>query len=73
VIQLIPGSQEVFRRFQEVNHMMKPPTALFHPAVLRPVLRRAIGLKRREAPRPQEAPARSAAGSATTSSISVTR
>jgi 2-polyprenyl-6-methoxyphenol hydroxylase-like FAD-dependent oxidoreductase len=73
VIRLIPGSQEVFRRFQEVNHMMKPPTALFHPAVLGPVLRQAIGLKRREVPRRQEAPARSAAGSATTSSITVTR
>jgi 2-polyprenyl-6-methoxyphenol hydroxylase-like FAD-dependent oxidoreductase len=42
VIQLIPGSPEVFRRFQEVNHMLKPATALFHPAVLGPVLRNAL-------------------------------
>jgi hypothetical protein len=46
VIRLIPQSQEVFRRFQEVNHMLKAPTALFHPAVLGPVLRQAFGPKR---------------------------
>jgi 2-polyprenyl-6-methoxyphenol hydroxylase-like FAD-dependent oxidoreductase len=71
VIQLIPGSQEVFRRFQEVNHMMKSPAALFHPAVLGPVLRRALGFGRRPSPQAQEAAARSAPGSATTSTISV--
>ena len=46
VIRLIPQSQEVFRRFQEVNHMLKTPTALFHPAVLGPVLRQAFGPRR---------------------------
>jgi len=60
VIRLIPGSQDVFRRFQEVNHMMKPPTALFHPAVLGPVLRQAFGPRRRARPQPQEAAARTA-------------
>ncbi len=69
VIQLIPGSQEVFRRFQEVNHMMKSPAALFHPAVLGRVLRQAFGPRRRAVP--QEAPARSAPGSAATSSFTV--
>ena len=43
VIRLIPQSQEIFRRFQEVNHMLKAPAALFHPAVLGPVLRQAFG------------------------------
>jgi 2-polyprenyl-6-methoxyphenol hydroxylase-like FAD-dependent oxidoreductase len=69
VIRLIPESQEVFRRFQEVNHMMKPPTALFHPAVLGPVLRRAFGPRRRPVPRPQEAPAGTA--DTTTSAVTV--
>jgi 2-polyprenyl-6-methoxyphenol hydroxylase-like FAD-dependent oxidoreductase len=67
VIRLIPGSQEVFRRFQEVNHMMKPPTALFHPAVLGPVLRQAFLPRRRAVPQAQEASVRSAPGSATAS------
>ncbi len=39
VIRLIPQSEMVFRRFQEVNHMLKSPAALFHPSVLGPVLR----------------------------------
>ncbi len=65
VIRLIPQSQEVFRRFQEVNHMMKSPAALFHPAVLGPVLRQAFGPRRRAVPQTLEAPARSATGSAT--------
>lgn len=52
VIELIPQSAEVFRRFQEVNHMLKPATALFHPAVLGPVLRQALrGAKKEEASR----------------------
>ncbi|HEY4572915.1 MAG TPA: 2-polyprenyl-6-methoxyphenol hydroxylase-like oxidoreductase, partial [Thermoanaerobaculia bacterium] len=42
VIRLIPQSQEVFHRFQEVNHMLKPAGALFHPAVSLPILRRAL-------------------------------
>jgi 2-polyprenyl-6-methoxyphenol hydroxylase-like FAD-dependent oxidoreductase len=71
VIQLIPENQEVFRRFQEVNHMMKSPAALFHPAVLGPVLLQAVGFKRRPAPQAQEAPARTAASSATTTTITV--
>jgi 2-polyprenyl-6-methoxyphenol hydroxylase-like FAD-dependent oxidoreductase len=43
VIQLIPGSAEVYRRFQEVNHMLKPAAALFHPAVALPILRQSVG------------------------------
>ena len=73
VIRLIPGSQEVFRRFQEVNHMMKSPAALFHPAVLGRVLRQALGLRPGTAVQTQEAPARGASGSATTSSVAVHR
>jgi 2-polyprenyl-6-methoxyphenol hydroxylase-like FAD-dependent oxidoreductase len=58
VIRLIPLHEEVFRRFQEVNHMLKSPAALFHPAVLRRVLRQAFGPRRVFVPKPQEAPAR---------------
>jgi 2-polyprenyl-6-methoxyphenol hydroxylase-like FAD-dependent oxidoreductase len=42
VFQLIPVNPEVYRRFQEVNHMLKGIEALFHPKVLGPVLRRAL-------------------------------
>ncbi len=42
VIQRIPGSAEVYRRFQEVNHMLKPAGALFHPAVSLPILRQSL-------------------------------
>ena len=42
VIQRIPESAETYRRFQEVNHMLKPAGALFHPAVSLPILGRAI-------------------------------
>jgi len=66
VIRLIPESQEVFRRFQEVNHMMKPPTALFRPAVLGPVLRQAFGPRRRAVPQAQAAPAADPTTSAVT-------
>ena len=31
VFQLISVNPEVYRRFQEVNHMLKGPEALFHP------------------------------------------
>jgi 2-polyprenyl-6-methoxyphenol hydroxylase-like FAD-dependent oxidoreductase len=57
VIHLIPVSAEVYRRFQEVNHMLKPAGALFHPAVLLPILRRTLGspLPRAVAPVPKEA------------------
>jgi hypothetical protein len=64
VIRLIPQHEEVFRRFQEVNHMMKSPAALFHPAVLRRVLRQAFG-PRPVYTRPKEAPARVPASTAT--------
>lgn len=58
VIRLIPTSEDVFHRFQEVNHMLKPPTALFHPAVLGQVLRQAFGGSRKQpAVQPQKAPA----------------
>jgi hypothetical protein len=69
VIQLIPQSQEVFRRFQEVNHMLKAPTALFHPAVLGPVLRQA--LRPRPAAKPAAAPARAPRRSSTTSTVAI--
>jgi 2-polyprenyl-6-methoxyphenol hydroxylase-like FAD-dependent oxidoreductase len=64
VIRLIPRSEEVFRRFQEVNHMLKSPAALFHPSVLGPVLRQAFG-PRRVVARPKEAPVRVPAATAT--------
>ena len=43
VIQAIPGSPETYRRFQEVNHMLKPAGALFHPVVSLPILLRSLG------------------------------
>jgi 2-polyprenyl-6-methoxyphenol hydroxylase-like FAD-dependent oxidoreductase len=46
VIQLIPDNVEVYHRFQEVNHMLKQAGALFHPAVLLPILRRCMGSPR---------------------------
>jgi hypothetical protein len=42
VFQRIPGSAEIYRRFQEVNHMLKPAGALFHPAVSLPILRQVL-------------------------------
>ncbi|HTG33223.1 MAG TPA: NAD(P)-binding protein [Thermoanaerobaculia bacterium] len=74
VIRLIPQSQEIFRRFQEVNHMIKAPTALFHPAVLGPVLRQAFGprrkgLKLQTAPAPARATSRQASTSTSTIAI----
>jgi 2-polyprenyl-6-methoxyphenol hydroxylase-like FAD-dependent oxidoreductase len=71
VIRLIPRSETVFRRFQEVNHMLKSPAALFHPSVLGPVLRQAFG-PRRVAAGPKEAPARVPA-STTTSTVTIHR
>jgi len=70
VIQLIPKSEEVFRRFQEVNHMLKAPTALFHPAVLGPVLRQAFGPKAR-VPKPEKAPARAPQATGSTSTVAI--
>jgi 2-polyprenyl-6-methoxyphenol hydroxylase-like FAD-dependent oxidoreductase len=70
VIRLIPQSQDVFRRFQEVNHMLKAPTALFHPAVLGPVLRQAFGPKRPVAGRAETARAPRQAA-ATTSTVAI--
>ncbi len=58
VIQLIPQSEEVFRRFQEVNHMLKSPAALFHPKVLGPVLRLAFGGQKVPVAKVKEVPAR---------------
>jgi 2-polyprenyl-6-methoxyphenol hydroxylase-like FAD-dependent oxidoreductase len=59
VFQLIPESPDVFRRFQEVNHMLKGPEALFHPAVLAKVLRRALFPKSapKASPKEHRAPA----------------
>lgn len=71
VIRLIPRSEDVFRRFQEVNHMLKSPAALFHPSVLGPVLRQAFG-PRRVVARPQEATARVPAATAT-STVAIRR
>lgn len=71
VIQLIPNSPEVFIRFQEVNHMMKGPEALFHPAVLFRVLKNAMTPAR--APKAAKAPATVPAMEATTSTVSVHR
>jgi hypothetical protein len=42
VLRLIPTSAEVYKRFQRVNHMLDGPEALFHPAILGPVLRQAL-------------------------------
>ena len=73
VIQLLPKNEDVFRRFQEVNHMLKPTSALFHPAVLGPVLRQAFAPRRRAVP--QMSPARKSRqpASATTSTIALHR
>lgn len=69
VIQLIPQSEEVFRRFQEVNHMLKSPAALFHPKVLGPVLRLAFGGQKVPVAKAKEAPARERATSTSTVAI----
>ena len=71
VIRLIPRSEVVFRRFQEVNHMLKSPAALFHPSVLGPVLQQAFG-PRRVVARPKEAPVRVPAAT-TTSTVPIHR
>ncbi len=42
VMRLIPESPEIYRRFQLVNHMLEGPETLFHPAILLPILRRAM-------------------------------
>ena len=73
VIRLIPTSEDVFHRFQEVNHMLKPPTALFHPAVLGPVLRQAFGTRKRSTVVPLPVPARKTAGTVTTTTIPIQR
>lgn len=73
VIQLIPRSEEVFRRFQEVNHMLKSPAALFHPKILGPVLRLAFGGQKRpmaQTPQTQTAPAHDRRH-ATTSTVAI--
>lgn len=74
VIRLIPSSEDVFHRFQEVNHMLKSPAALFHPAVLGPVLRQAFGFSKQPAVKPQEAPvAAKKPASITTTTIPIQR
>lgn len=73
VMQLIPRSEEVFRRFQEVNHMLKPASALFHPKVLGPVLRHAFGGRRRMIAQVQQAPARERRHTTTTTSTVAVR
>jgi 2-polyprenyl-6-methoxyphenol hydroxylase-like FAD-dependent oxidoreductase len=70
VMRLIPKSEEVFRRFQEVNHMLKSPAALFHPAVLGPVLRQALVPRSRIASA-AEAPARASRQATTSSTVAV--
>src|SRR5215203_1243486 len=70
VMELLPKSEDVFRRFQEVNHMLKGPAALFHPAVLGPVLRQAFAGHRGH-PRAVPQPARSRRRSATTSTVAL--
>ncbi len=42
VLRLIPGSAEVYKRFQRVNHMLDGPEALFHPAISMRILGRAL-------------------------------
>lgn len=46
VLCLIPESAEIFYRFQQVNHMVKPLTVMFHPSVLLPVLKRTFSRER---------------------------
>jgi hypothetical protein len=71
VFQLIPENPEVYRRFQMVNHMLKTPESLFHPAVLGPVLRRALFPKSAPQAIPQER--RAPATAATTSTVTIHR
>jgi 2-polyprenyl-6-methoxyphenol hydroxylase-like FAD-dependent oxidoreductase len=42
VMRLIPSSPEIYKRFQRINHMLDPMEAIFHPAILGPILRRAL-------------------------------
>lgn len=71
VFQLIPESPEVYVRFQEVNHMLKGPEALFHPAVLSRVLRHAFlpRFTKKAAPKAKTVPA----SAATTSTVTLHR
>lgn len=71
VFQLIPENPEVYRRFQEVNHMLKGPEALFHPRVLGPVLRRALLPKAAPKTAPQQR--RAPASATTTSTVTLHR
>lgn len=63
VIQLIPENPDVFRRFQEVNHMLRPPSSLFEAPLLLQVLRRAVLPERAARRRPAVAPQAEAAAS----------
>jgi 2-polyprenyl-6-methoxyphenol hydroxylase-like FAD-dependent oxidoreductase len=74
VIRLIPQSEEVFHRFQRVNHMLDAPTALFRPAVLLPVLRQALsGTRRRTATRLRKASEAEAQAATVTSTVTIPR
>jgi 2-polyprenyl-6-methoxyphenol hydroxylase-like FAD-dependent oxidoreductase len=74
VFQLIPHNPEVYRRFQEVNHMLKGPEALFHPRVLGPVLRRALLPKAAPTAAPKSArQQRKAPAASTTSTVTLHR
>ncbi|HYO16441.1 MAG TPA: hypothetical protein VE685_24860, partial [Thermoanaerobaculia bacterium] len=74
VIRLIPQNEDVFRRFQRVNHMLDAPTALFRPAVLLPVLRQALGgARRRTATRLQEVREAESQAAPTTSTVTIHR
>jgi 2-polyprenyl-6-methoxyphenol hydroxylase-like FAD-dependent oxidoreductase len=73
VFQLIPVNPEVYRRFQEVNHMLKGVEALFHPAVLGPVLRRALLPKAAPKVAPKERRAPASATTTATSTVTLRR
>jgi 2-polyprenyl-6-methoxyphenol hydroxylase-like FAD-dependent oxidoreductase len=72
VMRLMPNSPEVFYRFQEVNHMLKGPEALFHPAVLFRVLKQAL-TPAPKAPKTAKVPATAPAMDAQTSTVTMHR
>lgn len=71
IIRLIPRSEEVFRRFQEVNHMLKPPAALFHPAISLRVLKQALSPKRAPKVEVRTARSRSRKHAVTSSTLAI--
>jgi len=59
VHRLAASDDDVYRRFARVMHLLRPPSHLFHPSVVRKVLASALGLGRRapsSRPRAPEAP-----------------